>query len=204
MNRKSNSSVTTAVVLMCVIFAEGTVARLLGSQVPEYVSQNTSEKFNRTIQSAHPVQLSYGNQEDVNISQFGAYYEWQPQSQKQNPKLMLELLPLFAGNTYGKLKASALLALGINLPNGIGFGRQPNRFYTKMMLALGTHIYKGIICNLGPRMLYGGTSVIETGLTVEACKCFNIGNTNLPIKLIYTMYEKENRLSLIFGYAINL
>jgi len=112
------------------------------------------------------------------ISQFGWHFEWQVIPEGGGPQFVVELIPMVGGVEYGKIVPSATLAMGVRLPNGIEFG-------------------------MGPNMLFGGEDVVNSSLVLAVGKSFNYGGVSIPLNLAYATNPEGNRISVVFGYAIN-
>lgn len=118
------------------------------------------------------------NKMDRAISQFGWHFEYQITPNIANaPKFVIQFIPLIGGVEYGKVVPSTTLAFGIRFSNGIEFGMGPNILVTTK----------------GP----------STSLVLAAGKSFDYGGVNIPLNIAYVLNPKGNRISFIFGYAID-
>lgn len=112
------------------------------------------------------------------ISQFGWHFESVVSPAIGGPSLVFEFVPLIAGVEYGTLIPSANALIGIRFENGFEFG-------------------------MGPNALIGGDNVFNTSLVIAVGKTFNYGPVSLPFNLAFSTSPAGQRISFIFGYAIN-
>ncbi len=112
------------------------------------------------------------------ISQFGWHFEYQVSPKVfEGPAFVVQYIPLIGGVEYGKFVPSQTLAFGIRFPNGIEFGMGPNLVITD----------RGVTSSL---VLAGG-------------KSFDYGGVSIPLNLAYAISPKGNRVSFVFGYALD-
>jgi hypothetical protein len=111
------------------------------------------------------------------ISQFGWHFEWQVVPKGVGPAFVIQFIPLFAGVEYGKVIPSLTLAMGMRFHNGYEFG-------------------------MGPNLLFGGENGVNSALVVAIGKSFNYGGVSVPVNLAWATNPSGNRISVIFGYAI--
>ncbi len=111
------------------------------------------------------------------ISQFGWHFESQIVPETEGPSFLVEFVPLVAGVEFGQFIPSATLAMGIRFPNGIEFGMGPN--------------------------LMASSAGVVSALTIAVGKSYNFGGVSIPLNLAFSTNPKGNRVSFIFGYAID-
>jgi hypothetical protein len=110
------------------------------------------------------------------ISQFGWLFEYQVVPDGGGPSFVIQFVPLVGGVEYGTLIPTGTLAMGVRLPGGIEFGLGPNAVVT--------------------------TEKITSSLVISVGKNFNYGGVNIPLDLVFATNPNGNRISLMFGYAI--
>lgn len=110
------------------------------------------------------------------LSQFGWLFEYQVVPDGGGPSFVIQFVPLVGGVEYGTLVPTGTLAMGVRLPGGIEFGLGPNATVT--------------------------TEKISSALVVTVGKNFNYGGVNIPLDLVFATNPNGNRISLMFGYAI--
>lgn len=122
------------------------------------------------------------NQMDRLISQFGWHFEYQV-SPKQTigPAFVVQFVPLFGGVEYGKFIPSLTTAFGIRFPSGIEFGMGPN-------LTVSEDEYKEV--------KIASSLVLAAGISID------YSGVSIPLNLAYAISPAGNRLSFIFGYAL--
>jgi len=122
------------------------------------------------------------NKMDRLISQFGWHFEYQV-SPKSNigPAFVVQFVPLFGGVEYGKFIPSLTTAFGIRFPDGTEFGMGPN-------VALSKDSYD--------------KTIFSSSLVLAVGKSIDYGGVSIPLNLVYAMSPKGNRVSFIFGYAL--
>ena len=121
------------------------------------------------------------------ISQFGWHFEYQVIPEGGGPQFVIQFVPMVAGVEYGKLIPSATLAMGIRFPNGVEFGLGPNA-----LVVGGADVQS--IEDLG--------DVVRTALVIGVGKSFDYGGVSIPVNLVLATNPDGNRISVIFGYAI--
>ena len=122
------------------------------------------------------------NKMDRLISQFGWHFEYQVSPKKTvGPSFVVQFVPLFGGVEYGKFVPSCTTAFGIRFPDGIEFGMGPN-------LAMSKDSYD--------------KTIVSSSLILAAGKSIDYGGVSIPLNLAYAISPKGNRLSFIFGYAL--
>ncbi len=110
------------------------------------------------------------------LSQFGWHFEYQVVPDGGGPSFVIQFVPLVGGVEYGTLIPSGTLAMGVRLPSGIEFG-------------------------LGPNVIVTPTKV-SSSLVMTVGQSFNYGGVNIPLNLVFATNPSGNRISLMFGYAI--
>lgn len=122
------------------------------------------------------------NNMDRLISQFGWHFEYQVSPKETiGPAFVVQFIPLFGGVEYGKFIPSLTTAFGIRFPSGIEFGMGPN-------VALSKDTYD--------------KTVFMPSLILAIGKSIDYGGVSLPLNLAYSISRDGNRLSFIFGYAL--
>jgi hypothetical protein len=111
------------------------------------------------------------------LSQFGWHFEWQIRPEGGGPAFVIETIPLIGGVEYGQVIPSLSLLMGVRMPNGIEFGMGPNALF--------------------------GEQEIHSALILAVGKSFDYSGVSIPINLAYTANPDGNRISIMFGYAIN-
>ncbi len=110
------------------------------------------------------------------LSQFGWHFEYQVIPEGGGPQFVIQFTPLLGGVEYGKIIPSATLAMGVRFPGGFEFGMGPN------LVATPDGIASALVIGIGKSFDYGGVSI--------------------PINLALTHSTVGDRISIIFGYAI--
>lgn len=111
------------------------------------------------------------------ISQFGWHFEQTVTPKLGGPSFLMEFIPLIAAVEYGTLIPSASFLLGLRFENGFEFG-------------------------LGPNVLIGGDDVFNTSLILAIGISFDYGGVQIPVNLALSTSPEGERLSLVFGYAM--
>lgn len=111
------------------------------------------------------------------VSQFGWHFEYQIVPETPGPSFVIQFIPLVGGVEYGKLIPGASLAFGIRFPGGFEFG-------------------------MGPNVLTSEEKV-STALVLAFGKSFDYGGVSIPINIAFTTNPDGQRISFIFGYAID-
>jgi hypothetical protein len=110
------------------------------------------------------------------LSQFGWHFEYQVVPDGGGPSFVIQFVPLLGGVEYGTLIPSGTLAMGVRLPSGIEFGLGPNAIVTP------TKVTSSLVMSVG--------------------QSFNYGGVNIPLNLVFATNPNGNRISVVFGYAI--
>ena len=110
------------------------------------------------------------------LSQFGWHFEYQVIPEGGGPQFVVQFTPLIGGVEYGQIIPSTTLAMGVRFPGGLEFGMGPN--------------------------LVGTPDGISSALVVGIGKSFDYGGVSIPINLVLTHSTAGDRISIIFGYAI--
>ncbi len=111
------------------------------------------------------------------LSQFGWHFEYQVIPRGGGPSFCVQFVPLAAGVEYGALIPNFTLAMGVRFPSGIEFG-------------------------LGPNLLIGAGDAM-TSLVIALGKSFDYGGVSIPLNLVWSTSREGNRLSILFGYALD-
>lgn len=127
--------------------------------------------------SSKLVQELKDNNMGSTISQFGWHFEWQIRPDMGGPAFIIETTPLVGGVEYGKFVPSISLLMGVRLPNGVEFGMGPNAM--------------------------AGKDEVNSALVLAVGKSFNYSGVSIPLNIAYVTNPDGNRISLMFGYAIN-
>ncbi len=110
------------------------------------------------------------------ISQFGWHFEYQVVPDGGGPSFVIQFVPLLGGVEYGTLIPSATLGMGVRLPGGIEFGMGPNIIITPEKIS------SALVMSVGQNFSYGGV--------------------NIPLNLVFATNPNGNRISVVFGYAL--
>ena len=111
------------------------------------------------------------------MSQFGWHFEYDVIPDGGGPAFVIQFVPLLSGVEYGTIIPSASLLMGIRLPGGFEFG-------------------------LGPNLL-PGSKIAPTSIVMAVGKSFDYGGVSIPLNLAFTANREGNRVTLLFGYALN-
>ncbi len=114
------------------------------------------------------------------LSQFGWHFERRVSPSSGGPELVLQGVPLVAGVEYGKLLPSFTGLMGIRFPQGWEFG-------------------------IGPNLMIAGlddSSDLKMSLVTGVGYSFRYGGVSLPVNVAFTTNPDGNRVTLLFGYAI--
>jgi hypothetical protein len=114
---------------------------------------------------------------DPLMSQFGWHFEYDVVPAGGGPAFVIQFVPLISGVEYGTIVPSTSLMMGIRMPGGFEFG-------------------------LGPNVLLAPVNS-PTSLVMAIGKSFDYDGVSIPINLAFTTNRDGNRVTLLFGYAID-
>ena len=111
------------------------------------------------------------------LSQFGWHFEYDVVPAGGGPAFVIQFVPLISGVEYSTILPSGSLMMGIRLPGGFEFGLGPNLLITP-----------------------DGT---PTSLVMAVGKSFDYDGVSIPVNIAFTTNRLGNRITLLFGYAID-
>jgi len=112
------------------------------------------------------------------VSQFGWHFEWTISSEFfEGPEFVVEYVPLISGVEYNRFIPSMILAFGIRFPFGFEFGMGPNMYIT--------------------------SDNVTTSLVIAIGQSIDFGGIRIPINLAYVKNPVGDRVTFLFGYAID-
>jgi len=112
------------------------------------------------------------------VSQFGWHFEWTIAPEYfEGPEFVVEYIPLISGVEYNKFIPSMTLAFGIRFPFGFEFGMGPNMQIT--------------------------SDNVTTSLVIAVGQSIDFGGIRIPLNLAYVKNPKGDRVTFLFGYAID-
>ncbi len=114
------------------------------------------------------------------ISQFGWHLEWMVKPQSGGPAFVTELMPFIGGVEYGTVIPNLSLVFGIRFPRGFEFGMGPQ-----------------VVVTLDKREPVSSSLVVGLGQTLD------FSGVKIPLNLAMATNRSGQRLSFVFGYALN-